>query len=298
MAQDSIMSRLFCFGLGYTALRLARVLLTAGWQVAGTSRTADGCAALAAEGIEAHRFESDYPMDDSAALDGTTHLVTSIPPDTSGDPVLRHHGAAIAALPALQWVGYLSATSVYGDTGGAWVDETAICAPTTDRGRGRVAAEAEWLARFGDTGLPVHIFRLAGIYGAGRSAFDQIRSGRARRIDRPDHLFSRIHVDDIVVILRASMAKVRPGAVYNLCDDEAAESADVTAFAAELLGIEPPPLVLLEQADLSPMARSFYADNRLIDNRRLKRELDIKLHYPDYRAGLRAILAHFVQNPA
>ncbi|MDA1325088.1 MAG: SDR family oxidoreductase [Proteobacteria bacterium] len=284
------MSRLFCFGLGYTARRLARVLLTAGWRVAGTSRTADGCAALAAEGIEAHRFDSDYPIDDSAALDGTTHLVTSIPPDKGGDPVLRHHGAAIGALSALEWVGYLSATSVYGDTGGAWVDETAICAPTTDRGRGRVAAEAEWLARFGDTGLPVHIFRLAGIYGAGRSAFDQIRSGRARRIDRPDHLFSRIHVDDIVKVLRASMTRPAPGTVYNVCDDTPAASADVLAFAADLLGIDPPPLVDFDDAGLSPMARSFYADNRLVSNKRTKSDLGVVLDYPDFRGGLRGVL--------
>lgn len=284
------MSRLFCFGLGYTALRLARVLLAQGWQVAGTSRSAAGCAALAAEGIEAHRFDSDNPIRDSAALDGTTHLVTSVPPDKGGDPVLRHHGAAIGALPTLEWAGYLSATSVYGDTGGAWVDETAICAPTTDRGHGRVAAEAEWLARFGDTGLAVHIFRLAGIYGAGRSAFDQIRSGRARRIDRPDHLFSRIHVDDIVKVLRASMARPAPGTVYNVCDNTPAASADVLAFAAALLGSDPPPLVAFDDAGLSAMARSFYADNRLVSNQRIKSDLGVVLDYPDFRSGLRAVL--------
>jgi len=284
------MSRLFCFGLGYTALRLARVLPAGGWQVAGTSRTAESCAALSAAGIQAYRFDSDHPLEDAAALDGATHLLTSVPPDDRGDPVLRHHGASIAALSGVQWIGYLSATSVYGDTGGTWVDETAACAPTTGRGRGRVAAEAEWLARCGETGLPVHIFRLAGIYGPGRSALDQIRSGRARRIDRPDHLFSRIHVDDIVGVLRASMARPDPGAVYNVCDDAPAASADVVAFAATLLGVDPPPLIAFDDAGLSPMARSFYADNRLVSNKRIKAELDVKLRYPDFRAGLRGVL--------
>ncbi len=284
------MSRLFCFGLGYTALRLARVLLAGGWQVAGTSRTVDGCAALSAEGIQAYRFDSDHPLEDSSVLDGATHLLTSVPPDDGGDPVLRHHGVPIGALSGLQWVGYLSATSVYGDTGGGWVDESAACAPTTDRGRGRVAAEAEWLIRFGETRLPVHILRLAGIYGPGRSALDQIRSGRARRIDRPDHLFSRIHVDDIVSVLQASMARPDPGTVYNVCDDAPAASADVVAFAAALLGVDPPPLIAFDNAGLSPMARSFYADNRLVSNKRIKADLGVNLRYPDFRSGLRRVL--------
>jgi len=284
------MPRLFCFGLGYTASRLAPVLLDGGWQVAGTSRTAAGCAALSAAGIEAHRFDSDRPLDDVAPLAGVTHLLTSVPPDPTGDPVLRHHGAAIGALSGLRWVGYLSATSVYGDSGGGWVDETTACAPTTDRGRGRVAAEKAWLARVAASGLPVHVFRLAGIYGPGRSALDQIRSGRARRIDRPDHLFSRIHVDDIVGVLRVSMARPDPGAIYNVCDDLPAASADVVAFAADLLSVDPPPLTPFDDAGLSPMARSFYADNRLVSNRRIKAELGVSLKYPDYRAGLRAVL--------
>ena len=285
------MSRLFCFGLGYSAMRLARQLLADGWQVAGTSRTEEGCAALTEAGIDGYRFASDHPLDDAAVLAGTTHLVTSVPPDGDGDPVLRHHGSQIASLADLQWVGYLSATSVYGDTGGAWVDETADCAPTTDRGRGRVAAEAEWQARYSKTGLPVHIFRLAGIYGPGRSALGQIRSGRARRIDRPDHLFSRTHVDDICGVLLASMARPVPGAIYNVCDDAPAASADVLAFAAGLLGVDPPPLVSFEDAGLSDMARSFYADNRLVSNKRIKDELGVALRHPDYRSGLRQVFA-------
>lgn len=291
MAHESTMSRLFCFGLGYTARRLGRALAGAGWQVAGTSRTVEDCAAPSAADFHAVRFASDHPLDAVSVLDGTTHILTSVPPGDDGDAVLRHHGKTIAALPGLQWVGYLSATSVYGDTGGARVDETARCAPTTERGRGRLAAEAEWLDRRDRDGLPVHVFRLAGIYGPGRSALDQVRSGRARRIDRPDHLFSRIHVDDIVSVLQASMARPNPGRIYNVCDDAPAASADVVAFAAALLGVDPPPLVAFEEAGLSPMARSFYADNRLVANERIKTELGVRLIYPDYRAGLRAILA-------
>ena len=285
------MSRLFCFGLGYTALRLARMLLAKGWEVAGTNRTAESCTALASEGIQAHRFASDQAIEDPAALAGTTHLLTSIPPDGEGDPVLRRHGTSLGALPDLQWIGYLSATSVYGDTGGAWVDETAACFPTTGRGHGRVAAEAEWLDRCSKTGLPVHVFRLAGIYGPGRSALDQIRSGRAKRIDRPDHLFSRIHVDDIVGVLQASMTRPSPGTIYNVCDDDPASSADVLTFAAELLAVDPPPLVGFEDSGLSDMARSFYSDNRLVSNKRIKGQLGVALNYPDYRSGLRQILA-------
>jgi nucleoside-diphosphate-sugar epimerase len=289
MAQETIMSRLFCFGLGYTARRLGSVLLADGWRVAGTSRADDDCADLSAAGFEVYRFDAEHPLGPSA-LDGATHILTSVPPDDSGDPVLRHHGTSLEALSGLQWVGYLSATSVYGDTDGAWVDETAACVPTTDRGRGRLAAEAEWLARHRDSGLPVHVFRLAGIYGPGRSALDQIRSGRARRIDRPDHLFSRIHVDDIVGVLQASMARPDPGTIYNVCDDTPAASADVVAFAAELLGVDPPPLIAFDDAGLSPMARSFYADNRLVSNERIKARLGVDLKYTDFRTGLQHVL--------
>lgn len=287
------MLRLFCFGLGYTAKGFARALLdgnsAGGWQVAGTSRSVDGCAALTGSEIEAYLFDSDRPLDDASILEGTTHLLSSVPPNSGGDPVLRHHGTSIDSLPGLQWVGYLSATSVYGDTAGDWVDESTPCDPTTDRGRSRVAAEAEWQVRANEIGLPVHIFRLGGIYGPGRSALDQIRSGRATRIDRPNQLFSRIHIDDIVAVLQASMARPRPGTIYNVCDDMPAASADVVAFAAELLGIEPPPLIAFEDAGLSPMARSFYTDNRLVSNVRIKAELGVNLRHPEFRTGLRHV---------
>ncbi|MBT7243710.1 MAG: SDR family oxidoreductase [Flavobacteriaceae bacterium] len=291
------MSHLLCFGTGFVARRLAAALKGEGWMVSGTSRNPAKHVELHDAGIDPVAFDGTAALGVDA-LDGVTHILLSIPPAADGDPVFIHQAESLADLKTLNWVGYLSATSVYGDTGGALVDEGAPLLATTERGKRRIEAERDWLSLFADQGMPVHVFRLAGIYGPGRSALDQLRAGSARRISAPGHLFSRIHVDDIVAILIASMATARPGAVYNVCDDEPAESADVTAFAAELLGVEPPPLVPLEEADLTPMARSFYADNRLIDNRCLKRELDIDLLYPDYRAGLRAILAHSVQNSA
>jgi len=286
--------RLFCFGLGFSALALARRLLAAGWTVAGTTRSAEKAAALAAEGIAAFVFDRDRPLPSGAlspALAGTTHLLVSIAPDETGDPVLDRHAADITALPGLRWVGYLSTTGVYGDWQGAEVDEESELRGAKGRNRRRIEAEAAWLALHADKGLPVHVFRLAGIYGPGRSALDQVRAGSARRVDKPGHLFSRIHVDDIAATLEASMARPRPGRIYNVCDDEPAPAAEVTAHACRLLGVEPPPLIPLQAAELSPMALSFWEDNRLVSNRRLREELGVALAYPNYRAGLEAILS-------
>jgi nucleoside-diphosphate-sugar epimerase len=284
------MRRLFCFGLGYTALALARRLQAGGWQIAGTTRSADKQARLAAEGIEAHLFERGWPLAaPDAALAGTSHLLTSIAPDEAGDPVLDHHAADLARCRALAWAGYLGTTGVYGDRGGEWVDEASPVAPTMPRTRRRVAAEGRWLA----SGLPVHLFRLAGIYGpgAGRNPLDAIRSGTARRIVKPGQMFGRVHRDDIVQVLCASIARPNPGAIYNLADDEPAPPQDVVAYACALLGTAPPPEIPYEEADLSPMARSFYADNRRICNARIKEELGVILRYPTYREGLESLLA-------
>jgi nucleoside-diphosphate-sugar epimerase len=280
--------RLFAFGLGYSALALARALQAEGWRIAGTTRSADKRAELATQGIEAHLFERARPLADvEAALAGTTHLLSSIPPDEAGDPVLERHRADLERCRTLVWAGYLSTTGVYGDQGGAWVDETTPVAPTLARSRRRVAAEGHWLA----SGLPVHVFRLAGIYGPGRSALDAVRAGTARRIVKPGQTFGRIHVDDIVQVLRASIARPNPGAIYNLADDQPAAPADVVAHAARLLGVPPPPAIPFEQAELSPMAQSFYSDHRRVSNARIKEDLGVVLRFPDYRAGLRAILA-------
>ncbi|HZB92756.1 MAG TPA: SDR family oxidoreductase, partial [Stellaceae bacterium] len=278
---------LFCFGLGYSAGFLARDLAAEGWRIAGTSR--DGAAG--AGGFPVRRFTRGAPLaDPAAALSGTTHLLVSVPPDEEGDSVLDEHGPDIAALPGLAWVGYLSTTGVYGDRGGGWVDETSALIPTGERGRRRVAAEAGWLALHHRAGLPVHVFRLAGIYGPGRSALDTVREGRARRIDKPGQVFSRIHVADLVAVLRASMARPDPGAVYNVADDDPAPPEAVIAEACRLLGAPLPPLVPFADAGLTPMARSFYDDNKRVSNRRIKEALGVRLLYPGYRDGLAALL--------
>ncbi len=282
--------RLFVFGLGYTARALAGALQADGWRVAGTTRSADRQAELVAAGIEAHLFARDLPLaDPTAALAGTTHLLSSIPPDEAGDPVLDRHLADLVGCRTLGWAGYLGTTGVYGDQGGAWVDETTPAAPTMARTRRRAAAEGHWLA----SGLPAHIFRLAGIYGPGpgRNALDAVRAGTARRIVKPGQTFGRIHLEDIVQVLSASMARPNPGAIYNLADDEPAPPEDVVAYAAELLGVPPPPAIPFAEAELSPMAQSFYRDHRRVANARIKEELGVVLRYPNYRDGLRGILA-------
>ena len=284
--------RLFCFGYGFSAQALGALLGPAGWSLAGTCRSEEGCRALADAGVDALPFAREAPLADAGRLlAGTTHLLLSIPPDADGDPALDRHGADIAALPGLAWIGYLSTTGVYGDTGGARVDESAVPAPSGERGRRRVKAERGWRALGAAHGIPVHVFRLAGIYGPGRNALASARSGAAKRIERPGHAFSRIHVADIAQALAASIARPRAGAIYNVCDDEPAPAADVVAHACALLGVAPPPLTPLEEAGLSPMARSFYADNRRVSNALIKEELGVALRYPDYRAGLAALLA-------
>lgn len=284
---------LFCFGAGFTAVELNRDLDREQWRAIGTTREAAGLSRLNGLGVEAHLFDRSHPLDSAAALLARADfLLVSIPPDAEGDSVLDLHTPDIAAAGArLRWIGYLSTTGVYGNTDGAWVDEDSPLRPTGERSRRRVEAERRWLAFGEEHGLPVHVFRLAGIYGPGRSSLDALRAGRAKRIDKPGQVFSRIHVADIAQVLRASMARPTPGAVYNVCDDEPAPASEVVAFAARLLGMEPPPTVPLAEADLSPMARSFYADNRRVRNDRIKKELGVELRYPTFREGLRACLA-------
>lgn len=282
------MPRLFCFGLGYSALALARRLGPRGFTIAGTVRTKDKAELLRAQGIEAHPFDRGRPLaDPEGALAGTTHLLSSVPPDEAGDAVVDHHGALLAELSGLLWAGYLSTTGVYGDRGGDWIDEGAAIAPTGLRGQRRAAAEAAWAA----LGLPLHLFRLAGIYGPGRNAIAQLRAGRAQAVVKPGQVFSRIHVDDIAAVVEASIARPRPGAAYNVCDDEPAPPWEVIEYAADLAGLPRPPRIAFEDAEMSAMARSFWAESKRVSNRRLHEELGVTLAYPTYREGLRALLA-------
>ena len=265
-----------------SARALAGRLIAEGWHVIGTTRSPEKAARLAAEGVEPLIWPGN-PL----PLDRATHVLSSVSPDDGGDPVLAEAGEALKAATHLEWVGYLSTTGVYGDRDGDWVDETSELLPSTRRGRARVDAEAGWQA----LGLPLHIFRLAGIYGPGRGPFEKVRQGTARRIIKEGQVFSRTHVDDIAQVLAASIRQPDPGAVYNVCDDDPAPPEDVIAHAAELLGLPIPEAVAFEEADLSPMARSFYAESKRVRNDRIKGELGVKLLYPSYRDGLPALLA-------
>ncbi|MEZ5753266.1 MAG: SDR family oxidoreductase [Paracoccaceae bacterium] len=273
---------LLSIGHGYSAQALARLLLPQGWTVIGTTRNPARAAAFTADGIEPLLLPG--PL--GPALARASHVLTSVAPDATGDPILRDHADELrAARP--DWVGYLSTTAVYGDHQGGWVDEDTPLTPATARGQARVDAERGWAA----LGLPLHIFRLAGIYGPGRGPFEKVRDGTARRILKPGQVFSRIHVDDIAQVVAASMNAPRPGAIYNLCDDDPAPPEDVIAHAAELLGLPMPPAIPYDQADLTPMARSFYAESKRVRNDRIKTDLGITLLHPTYRQGLAALLA-------
>jgi nucleoside-diphosphate-sugar epimerase len=228
-----------------------------------------------------------WPGDLGPVLAQATHILASAAPDAGGDPFLR----AVPDLARAQaaWVGYLSTTGVYGDHQGAWVDERTPLTPQSDRGRQRVLAEGQWRA----TGLPVHIFRLAGIYGPGRGPFEKVRDGTARRIIKPGQIFSRIHVEDIAQVLAASIARPNPGAAYNVCDDNPCPPEDVIAHAARLLGLPDPPGVPFDavKATMTPMALGFYSESKRVRNDRIKTELGVRLRYPDYPQGLAALLA-------
>jgi nucleoside-diphosphate-sugar epimerase len=278
------MPTLLSIGHDYSSQALARRLLADGWRVIGTSRQP-----RPGGDVEMRVWPGD-DLDD--AIDGATHILSSVAPGPDGDPVVAGLGARIAASNA-RWVGYLSTTGVYGDHGGGWVDEQTPPRPTTERGTARIAAEAAWEA----LGVPLHVFRLAGIYGPGRGPFEKVRRGTARRIVKKDQVFSRAHVDDIAAVLAASMRAPEPG-LYNVADDEPAPPEDVLAFAAHLLGLPPPPEVAFGEADLSPMAQSFYAESKRVGNDRIKDRLGIRLGYPTYREGLRAVLAEEGREPA
>jgi nucleoside-diphosphate-sugar epimerase len=300
MAQEHAdMSHLFCFGLGYSAAELGRRLAARGWRVAGTSRTASGVARLKEQGFEGHVFSGSHHVSEvAAALRRASHVLVSIAPDAEGDPVLRSHERDLAGTPGLAWIGYLSTVGVYGDHAGGWVDEGTPSKPTSERSVRRAEAERRWLAFGAQSRRPVHIFRLAGIYGPGRNAVDNLRDGSARRIDKPGQVFNRIHVADIANVLDASIARPRAGAVYNVADNEPSPPQDVVAHAAELIGASVPPLIPFAEAKLSEMGRSFYAENKRVSNALIRDELGVVLAFPTYREGLAGILAEEQQAEA
>jgi nucleoside-diphosphate-sugar epimerase len=281
--------KLLIFGMGYTAQAMLDAWPT-DWprDVTVTTRSPEKARGFAQVGLTARIFPGDDLSDDIATA---THVLITAGPSEGRDPTLARLSDAFADAKHLEWVGYLSTTGVYGDHGGGWVDEDTPLTPSTARGRARVAAEGEWQALHRDHGLPLHIFRLAGIYGPGRGPFAKVRSGTARRIVKPGQVFSRCHVEDIAQVLVASIRQPNPGRVYNICDDDPAPPQDVIAYAADLLGQQHPPEIPFDKAELSPMARSFYAESKRVRNDRIKDELGVTLRYPDYRTGLTQLLS-------
>ena len=275
---------LLIVGLGYTGCAVAAEAQRAGFAVAGTNRCLSQTGP--ATGLRRIAFDAAEP-----AIATATHLLITAAPGEAGDPVLVRYANAISTTPKLRWIGYFSTTGVYGDRGGAWVDEDTPAAPASERTQRRIAAEQAW-GRFADR-RAVDIFRLAGIYGPGRSAFDDIRAGTARRISKPGHTFGRIHRDDIARAAVAAMVQARATGVrvLNLADNVPEESARVVEEAARLLGMEPPPLIPFAKARMSAMAQSFWAENRKVSSRKTQAALGIVWRYPSYREGLVAILA-------
>ena len=284
--------RLLVFGLGYSARAVVahmRPRLDAVW---GTTRDPEKLEEIATLGVTPLLFDGDHgaspPPLPGRGLSEADHILVSIAPDEDGDPVLRHFAEDIAAAKPKSLV-YLSTVGVYGDHGGAWVDEESECRPVSKRSRQRVAAEDAWRRFAAETSTPVAIVRLAGIYGPGRGPFEKIRRGTARRIVKPGQVFNRIHVDDIAQMVNAAFAQHADG-IFNGTDDEPAPPEDVLAYASELLGLPPPPEVPFEAAELSEMARSFYGESKRVRNDKIKRELGVRLAYPTYREGLKAVL--------
>ena len=281
--------RLFVFGVGFSSKAFIEEVRDRFEWIGGTTRSEEKAAALKTQGVKPFLFDGESKGDGIAdALASSTHVLLSIAPNESGDPVLNLHGEDIAAGKP-DWVGYLSTVGVYGNHDGAWVDEDTPCKPVSKRSVQRVAAEEAWLDFSATSDLPVQIFRLSGIYGPGRNAFENFKRGKARRLVKPGQVFNRIHVADIAGALGAAMSKPSTR-IFNVTDDEPAPPQDVVAYAADLLGVEPPPEIPFETADLTPMARSFYGENKRVSNRRVKDELGYSFRYPDYRMALKSLL--------
>lgn len=281
--------KLLVFGPGYSASAAIARLASRGADVVATARSGERAAELEAKGIRPVAFDgAGMPPELTAAIGEATHLLVSIPPGEAGDPVIAAAGEAIAAAPDLRNVVYLSTVGVYGDHGGGWVDETTEPEPVSKRSIARLAAERGWAELAAITARPLAILRLAGIYGPGRNALVNLANGTAKRVAKPGQFFNRIEVEDIAAAIVAAVER-EAGGIFNVADDEPAPPQDVVTFAAELMGVEPPPETDFATADLSPMARSFYGENKRVRNDKLKQELGIMLAYPSYRDGLAAL---------
>ena len=283
---------LFIFGLGFSAGYFAKQRMARNDHVSGTVRSQDKAATLYTAGLTAHVFgpnARDSAID--ADLAKADALLISVPPGIGGDPVLAAYAHHIAHAPNLRWIGYLSTIGVYGDHGGAWIDEQTPATPTNARSIERAQAEQAWLAFGAKANKAVHVFRLAGIYGPGQSQLVQLARGTAKRIIKPGQVFNRIHVEDIARALDASLTRPRPGAIYNVTDNEPAPPQDVVTFAASLCNVTPPPEISLDDANLTEMGRSFYTESKRVRNDLLRNELGVTLAYPTYREGLIALRA-------
>jgi nucleoside-diphosphate-sugar epimerase len=281
----------FFFGYGFSSASAAHFMRIGAQtvDVSGTVRSADKAETLTRGGVHAHVFDGTAPgVTLGPDLLQATHVILSIAPGGDGDPALLHHRADLDAAANLEWLCYYSTVGVYGDFGGAWIDETAPLVPRNERSDRRVLAEQVWRDYAAERGVPLTILRLAGIYGPGRSTFDKLREGTSRRVVKPGQVFNRIHVDDIGRVT-ALAAEARLAGTFNLGDDEPAPPQDVIAHAAAMLGIEPPPEIAFETAEMTPMQRSFYTDNKRVSNAAIKAALGIELLYPTYREGLAAI---------
>ncbi len=287
--------RLFVFGVGYSSQAfINRIRFRCAW-IGGTTRSSEKAARLEADGIHPFLFDGSKPGQGiTEALSQATHVLVSIGPGEAGDPVLNHHADDVAACKP-DWLGYLSTVGVYGNHDGAWVDETTACKPVSKRSVQRVDAENGWLAFSKAHEIPVQIFRLSGIYGPGRNAFENFKKGKARRLIKPGQVFNRIHVADIAGALETAMA-VQSTRIFNVTDDEPAPPQDVVTLAAELLGVAPPPEIPFETADLTPMARSFYGENKRVSNKRVKEELGYRFEYPNYRVALKALAPGYAED--
>ena len=286
--------KLFCFGYGYVAEHLAKALVESDedWTILGTTTDVEKRREMEKAGVKAYLFSERMPLSDPLyTLNGVTHILLSVPPNHGGDVVFQTHARDILQIPSVEWIGYLSSTGVYGNRDGGWVDETAEVRPTSERGSKRLKAEVQWLKMRRIAQVPINLFRLSGIYGPGRSAIETVRAGVSKRVYKEGHAFNRVHVDDIVQVLIASMNHPKPGDVYNCSDDNPAPSHELIDYACQLLGQESPPLQTYDQdLVMSPLARSFYKDNKRVCNKKIKTKLGVTLRYADYKKGLEAIL--------